>query len=231
MEGSPSWAKSLFIMRHFNLSSMITSSLETYQQVVGEIAKEIVKTRKLSDKEFITIDDLVTKEFSEAFYVDLNELQRAENMLNEFLVEAKELTEEQVRGAIADNGTFFCQLGEKSNYLIRVFKRLEHAMQHNLLLDCENAPTCIDYGLHPLDAKELREGDLGVFVENDDILFQAFINSIELGNKIHGLDMMFEVRPMSEKFDALGTRVEFDCEAMDIANFKLTRELKNGMCL
>ena len=210
---------------------MIESSLETYQQVVGEIAKEIVKTRKLSDKEFVTIDDLVTKDFGNEFYVDMNELDRAKNMLGEFLVEAKELTEEQVRGAISDNATFFCELGEKSNYLIRVLKRLEHAMQHNRLIDCENAPTIIDYGLHPLDAKELREGDLGVFVENDDALFQAFINSIELGQKIHDLDIMYEIRPMSEKFDALGIRVEFDCLTMDIANFKLTKELKNGMSL
>lgn len=218
-------------MRHFNLSSMINSSLETYQHAVGEIAKEIVKTRKLSDKEFITIDDLVVKEFSEAFYVDLNELQRAENMLNEFLDEAKGLDEDQVQGAISDSATFFCELGEKSNYLIRVFKRLEHAMRHNQLLDIENAPTIIDYGLHPLDARELREGGLEHDYLHDFQLFQAFINSIELGKNIHDLEIMFDVRPLSKVFDAQSNRVEFDCDSMEIANNKLTKELKMGMDL
>lgn len=231
MEGSPSWAKSLFIMRQTNLSTMIESSLETYQQVVAEISKEVIKTKKLSDKDFITIDDLCVKEFNEAFYVDLNELQRAEEMLNEFLDCAKAFDDDQINGAIADNGTFFCELDEKDNYLIRVLKRLEHRMAHNQLLDIERSPCTIEYGLHPLDLRDLREGDLGVFEENDLKLFKAFIHSIELGKNIHDLEIMFEALPMSEKFDALGVRVEFDMETMELANIQLAKELKFGMDL
>lgn len=231
MEGSPSWVKSLFVMRQTNLSTMILSSLETYQHVVVEIAKEFVKTRKLSDKEFITLDDLCTREFNEAFYIGMNEIQNAEEYLNRYLLCAQDLDIDQVHGAMVDNLTFFCELDEVDNYLIRVLKRLEQRMKDNLLLDVEGCPIDLDYGLHPLDARELRGIGLGKNDGNDFKLFTAFIKSIELGNKIHGLDIMYEVTSQSEYFDGLGNRVEFDCDTMEIANTLLRKEVKNGMSL
>jgi len=210
---------------------MIESSLETYQHVVAEIAKEIVKSMKLSDKGFETIDDLINREFDEAFYVDLNILDKAENLLNEFLDCAKALDVDQVNGAANDNLLFFCELEEKDNYLIGVLMKLERRMQLNKLLDIERSPTQIDYGMHALDAKDLREVRLGMNPDNDFNLFQAFIHSLELGKNIHDLEIMFETRPMGEKFDALGHRVEFDCETMELANIQLEQELKTGMSL
>lgn len=220
--------KIFFIMRQINLSSMILSSLETYQHVVAEIAKEQVKTMELKDYKFITLDDLCTREFNEAFYIGMNELQHAEEYLNRFLLGAKDLDEEQIKGAISDSGTFFCELDEVDNYLIRVFKRLERRMNSNLLLDVKGSPIVLDYGLHPLIAKSLRDGldDL-----NEVQLFQSFINSIELGKNIHGLEIMFDVRIVSDVFDAQSNRVEFDCDTMEIANNLLRREVKKGMDL
>ena len=218
-------------MRQTNLSMMIESSLETYQQVVAEIAKEIVKTRKLSDKEFITLDDLCLREFSEAFYIGMNELQQAEEYLNRYLLGAQDLDIDQVHGAMGDSLTFFCELDEVDNYLIRVLKRLEQRMKDKQLLDVEGSPIDLTYGLHPLDARELRCVLLGENDGNDFKLFTAFIKSIELGNKIHGLDIMYEVTSQSEYFDGLGNRVEFDCDTMEIANNLLRKEVKNGMSL
>ena len=231
MRGSPSWANLYFIMRHFNLSSMINSSLETYQYVVAEISKEIVKAKPLSEKGFNTIEDLISGEFDEAFYVDLNILQEAEEMLDVFLDCGKALDDEQIIGAINDNLTMFCELGEKDNYMIRILKRLEHRMRHNGLLDIERSPTQINYGIHPLDAKELREGDLGVFNELDIELFKSLIRAVDLGKNIHGLEAMYDALPFDSKFDALGTRVEFDCDTMELANIQLGKELKEGMSL
>lgn len=229
MEGSPSWVKSLFVMRQTNLSMMIESSLETYQHVVAEIAKEIVKTRKLSDKEFITLDDLCTREFNEAFYIGMNEIQNAEEYLNRYLLCAQDLDIDQVHGAMSDSNTFFCEIDEVDNYLIRVLKRLELRMEKKHLLDVEGSPIDLSYGLHPLDARELRGIGVGRNDGNDFKLFTAFIKSIELGNKVHGLEIMYEVTSQSEYFDGLGNRVEFDCDTMEIANTRLRREVKGGM--
>lgn len=231
MRGSPSWANLYFIMRHFNLSSMINSSLETYQYVVAEISKEIVKAKPLSEKGFNTIEDLISGEFDEAFYVDLNILQEAEEMLDVFLDCGKALDDDQIIGAINDNLTMFCELGEKDNYMIRILKRLEHRMRHNGLLDIERSPTQINYGIHPLDAKELREGDLGVFNELDIELFKSLIRAVDLAKSIHDQEAMYNVLPMKSKFDALGIRVEFDCDTMELANIQLGKELKEGMSL
>lgn len=231
MEGSPSWVKSLFVMRQTNLSTMIISSLETYQHVVAEIAKEIVKTRKLSDKEFITLDDLCTREFDEAFYIGMNEIQNAEEYLNRYLLCAVDLDIDQVHGAMVDSHTYFCEVDEVDNYLIRVLERLEQRMKDKQLLDVEGSPIDLTYGLHPLDARELRGVLLGENDGNDFKLFTAFIKSIELATKIHGLDIMYEVTSVSEYFDGLGNRVEFDCDTMEIANNLLRKEVKNGMSL
>ena len=231
MRGSPSWANLYFIMRHFNLSSMINSSLETYQYVVAEISKEIVKAKPLSAKGFNTIEDLIIGEFDEAFYVDLNILQEAEEMLDVFLDCGKALDDDQIIGAINDNLTMFCELGEKDNYMIRILKRLEHRMRHNRLLDIERSPTQINYGIHPLDAKELREGGLEHDELHDIELFKSLIRAVDLGKSIHDQEAMYNVLPMKSKFDALGIRVEFDCDTMELANIQLGKELKEGMSL
>lgn len=217
-------------MRQFNLSSMIISSLETYQHVVAEITKEIVKTRKLSDKDFITLDDLCTREFAECFYIGMNEIQQAEEYLNKFLLGAQDLDIDQVHGAMVDNLTFFCELNEVDNYLIRVLKRLEQRMKDKQLLDVEGSPIDLTYGLHPLDAREYREIGLGTNDGNDFQFFNAFIKSIELGNKVHGLNMMYDIEA-NDLFDAQSNRVEFDCDTMEIANTMLRKEVKNGMDL
>lgn len=230
MEGSPSWVKSLFVMRQFNLLTMILSSLKTYQHVVAEIAKEIVKTRKLSDKEFITLDDLCAREFNEAFYIGMNEIQQAEEYLNRYLLGAQDLDKDQIHGAMVDNLTFFCELDEVDNYLIRVLKRLEQRMKDKQLLDVEGNPIDLTYGLHPLDAREYRGIGLGTNDGNDFQLFNAFIKSITMGNKVHGLNIMYDVES-NDLFDAPSNRVEFDCETMEIANNLLRKEVKNGMSL
>jgi len=209
---------------------MILSSLETYQHVVAEIAKEIVKTRKLSDKEFVTLDDLCTREFNEAFYIGMNEIRHAEEYVNTYLLGAQVLDIDQIHGAMVDNLTFFCELDEVDNYLIRVLKRLEQRMKDNLLLDVEGNPIDLDYGLHPLDAREFRGIGLGTNDGNDFQFFNAFIKSIELGNKVHGLNMMYDT-DVNDLFDAQSNRVEFDCDTMEIANNMLRKEVKNGMDL
>jgi len=209
---------------------MILSSLETYQHVVAEIAKEIVKTRKLSDKEFVTLDDLCTREFNEAFYIGMNEIRHAEEYVNTYLLGAQDLDIDQIHGAMVDNLTFFCELDEVDNYLIRVLKRLEQRMKDNLLLDVEGNPIDLDYGLHPLDAREFRGIGLGTNDGNDFQFFNAFIKSIELGNKVHGLNMMYDT-DVNDLFDAQSNRVEFDCDTMEIANNMLRKEVKNGMDL
>jgi len=209
---------------------MILSSLETYQHVVAEIAKEIVKTTPLAKHEFLTLDDLCVREFGEAFYIGMNEIQNAEEYLNRFLLGAQDLDIDQVHGAIVDNLTFFCELDEVDNYLIRVLKRLEQRMKDNLLLDVEGNPIDLDYGLHPLDAREFRGIGLGTNDGNDFQFFNAFIKSIELGNKVHGLNMMYDT-DVNDLFDAQSNRVEFDCDTMEIANNMLRKEVKNGMDL
>lgn len=209
---------------------MILSSLETYQHVVAEIAKEIVKTTPLAKHEFLTLDDLCVREFGEAFYIGMNEIQNAEEYLNRFLLGAQDLDIDQVHGAMVDNLTFFCELDEVDNYLIRVLKRLEQRMKDNLLLDVEGNPIDLDYGLHPLDAREFRGIGLGTNDGNDFQFFNAFIKSIELGNKVHGLNMMYDT-DVNDLFDAQSNRVEFDCDTMEIANNMLRKEVKNGMDL
>jgi|TARA_R100000482_G_scaffold13661_2_gene4079 hypothetical protein len=208
-------------MRHFDLSPMIESSLETYQYVVAEISKEIVKTKPLSAEGFDTIEDLISGELNQKFYVDLTILQEAENLLGEFLECAKDLDDEQIIGAINDTLTMFCELGEKDNYMIRILKRLEHSMGHNGLLDIRRSPKQIDYGMHPLDAKELREGDLGVFQELDIKLFKALIRAVELGKNIHDLEMLFNASYL----------ISFDCDTRELANIQLEKELKEAMSL
>lgn len=218
-------------MRQFNLSSMILSSLETYQHVVAEIAKEELKTIELKHHKFITLDDLCSLEFNEAFYIGMNEIQHAEECVNKYLLVAQDLDSNQIHGAMADGLTFFCELDEVDNYLIRVLKRLERRMEHNQLLDVEGSPIDLTYGVHPLDARDLREGDIGVFEDDDLKLFNTFIKSIKLGRDIHDLDIMHDIKECNDHVDAQSNRVEFDCDTMEIANKLFRSEIKKGMDL